>query len=127
MAAPLGTEPGTPNARIQASHDTRGRFESLAFIVGGSAVAASIAILLIGVIIPPPAPCVFEHMPHCTPLPDWGQAIVERMQHSWDAIVGMLATLAGWTGLTMTRGHLDTRLDQANPPNETNPPNPPSQ
>lgn len=103
MSDPSGPAPST-DARLQASHDRRAKFEQLAYSAAIAIVLATAIILLFGIAYPPPAPD--------TKLADWGATIVSRARDAVPVLFTLLSALGVGTGITLTRGHMDARLDR---------------
>ena len=99
--------PGT-EGRLDASHSGRARFENLAYILALGVILATALVVLFGIAYPPPAPD--------TKIADWGASIVSRANTSVPIIMTLLGALIGYTGVTLTRGHLDAAIDNKPPP-----------
>ena len=99
------------NDRLQASHDRRKQFETLAYFAGGGAMIAAVYLYLAGAVMPPPAPCL-PSSENCVRTVDWGASICKRLLDGWPLLLAATGALASWTGLTLARGHMDARLPQ---------------
>jgi hypothetical protein len=89
-----------PDARLQASHDIRSKFEKYALSLLLTLLVAYVLIMLAGVVWRPAGP-------HAA---DWGSLIVQRAVAIKDSILTVCESLASVLGITMTRGHFDARL-----------------
>ncbi|MDE1867541.1 MAG: hypothetical protein KGI08_07525 [Thaumarchaeota archaeon] len=90
-----------PN-QILASHNSRLTFEQFAYSAMIGTIVALAVIVLFGIVYPPPAPDI--------KVADWGAAIVSRAKDSVDVFLTLFGSLAGGTGITLFRGHMDARL-----------------
>jgi hypothetical protein len=89
-------------ARLTAAHDIRARFERWALPGLLAVLGVYCLIMLVGVLWrPAPAGLV-----------DWGNVIVQRAISIRDALLDVCGALASVLGITMTRGHMDARLDK---------------
>lgn len=95
--------------RLQASHDLRRRFETVAYVAGGGIIIAVCILVAIGIAMPPPVQCA-PAAAACIAPPDWGAAIVSKALRAKDVLLDMVLALGGWTGVTLARGHMDARL-----------------
>ena len=96
------SDPGEPKDRLQASHDIRARFERIALPGLLVVLGAYCAVALAGVVWPPPAP-------HAA---DWGAAMVAKVVSLKDTLLDVCGSLASVLGITMTRGHMDARIEK---------------
>jgi hypothetical protein len=104
----MATPQSAAGERLQASHDLRRRFETVAYVAGGGIVIAVCTLLVVGIAMPPPAHCAPATA--CVAPPDWGAAIVAKAQAAKDVLLDLILALGGWTGVTLARGHMDARL-----------------
>lgn len=91
------------DGRLQASHEQRSRFERLAYNAALGIVVAAATILVFGIAWPPPVPD--------TKMADWGAAIVHKSNEAVPVLLTLLGVLLGGVATTLTRGHMDARLD----------------
>ena len=94
--------------RLQASHDSRRKFQIRAYAAGLLIIIASCMIILVGVVMWPPQPCLPKAM-NCAVRPDWGMAIVTKAQLAVPMITLLLGTLGGWVAGTLWRGASDAK------------------
>lgn len=93
----------TTEARATASHDSRRTFQTIGYNVSVTVVMVFCALLLFGIIFPPPAPN--------TNAADWGATIIKRANESWTPLLAALGALGGLIGMTLTRGAYDAKLE----------------
>lgn len=98
----------SPN-RLQASHDSRRRFQNAAYAVGLGVIIAASLILLFGIAYPPPSPCA-ANVPTCVPVADWGAAIVTKAKDASFVLDGLLGILGLWITGTLVRGGFDAKI-----------------
>lgn len=91
------------NERLTISHDSRQRFQTIAYVVALVVVLLFCFILLFGILYPPPPPDL--------KVADWGASIVARAVTAWPALLAALGVLGAWLGMTLGRGAHDAALD----------------
>lgn len=106
LTAPA-TEPLPSQA--QASHDSRLGFQNFAYFTCGGIVIAVVLVLMVGVVYPPPMPCLPGAI-GCLTLPDYGAVIVSRLESASGLLFELLGALGGLAGITLARGHMDLRV-----------------
>jgi len=72
-------------------------------------------VLLAGVALPPPPACPAS-VPACVQRPDWGLAIVTKMNTAITTFGALLVILGGWVSGTLIRGAFDAKTGNGGQP-----------
>lgn len=99
----------TDKTPIQASHDMRLRFEGICYALLPGLIVAFMLVLMIGVVWPPPAPCLPDAH-SCVAAADYGRAVVDKGTQIWPVLLAALGALIGAPAVTLFRGAHDAKL-----------------
>jgi hypothetical protein len=88
------------------------RFQDRAYGAALVIIALACVVLLAGVALPPPPVCPAS-VPACIQRPDWGLAIVTKMNTAITTFGALLVILGAWVSGTLVRGASDAKIGNA--------------